>query len=645
MSQYRFVNPYNFIPLSGKRSEAEGGERTYTGVISYSVLTKTPLFIPNTSSANVFPAEEKEHKSYDFFTYMDLSGKTGPSEGALPVIPGSEMRGMLRSNYEILTNSCLSSVDDDVTLSKRTNEVFRAGLMRRKQDGSFDLYEAEDCLVRTMGKNCLKDDWREDREHFSRQCYIQDEIPEGTKVYFHKEKRLSKNGRPIKSLAKRISVSDNRGRESVGYMIKGEAGPDMKGRKHQKHCCHIFVLKAPKQNRRGGKKQDWPKTDISLKTLDLVLREYKNNEEHPYTEYAKWYAAFKRGEGEEYFPVYYSFALEDHLMLSPACITREIYRTKLKALLGSYRTCEDKDHLCPACSLFGAIGKSFSVASRVRFSDLTCRSLSAKDCFMEKVTLAPLSSPKLNNMEFYLQRPSKDAVFWTYDYYIDKNGTVHPNTGCINGRKFYWHNLNPDMKCCKAGTQNMTVRPVRKGIFFDGKLYFQNLSKEELDQIIFLLNTGEEGDISGKGHGYKLGGAKPLGLGSVAMSVNSVLLRRIVKDEAARTVERKEIAYEAYTEPNFDSEIMNNFMTMTDFNAVKGMEVRYPRTDKVDEDGNPVIFDWFVKNHVRKKGDGSYDNGMPNTRSEMAYAEYLEAMVPETRHTKTRSRGGNIEPE
>lgn len=70
-----------------------------------------------------------------------------------PVIPGSEIRGMFRSNFEILTSSCLSSLDSDMLLSKRTMESFLPGLIYRDpRTGTYTLYAAEDVLWRTEGR-------------------------------------------------------------------------------------------------------------------------------------------------------------------------------------------------------------------------------------------------------------------------------------------------------------------------------------------------------------------------------------------------------------------------------------------------------------------------------------------------------------
>ena len=652
MSGYQFVNPYNFIPLSknerGKKEASAQEKADYTGVIHYSVLTKTPLFIPNTSSDRAFDVGTEEHKSYDFFSYTNLSEcKTEPKEPtAMPVIPGSEMRGMLRSNFEILTNSCMSSFDADVTLSKRTQERFLPGLIRRNESGGYDLYPAEDHLMRTMGANSLRDDWKDDQEHWVRQCYIQEKLKEGVRVYF-KQKRRSRG----KSLATCVKLTKEKEHNAEGYIIKGEAGIES-GRKQQKHCCHVFVLKKTEKEIRKN---------ISPDTLQKALDEYEKNKDHLYTEYAESLEAFKKGNGELYFPVYYSEAVEGHLMLSPACITREIYKTKLSDLVGKeHRTCTDLNNLCPACTLFGTVvekatsdsKESFAHTSRLRVSDLTCIPDRAeiKDYYSRKpITLKPLSGPKLNNMEFYLQRP-KGAGFWTYDYYIDVDGKIYPYDGTINGRKFYWHQM--DLTCAKLEREmeeaerrpetekerldtrvrkaqdqlNVTVRPVRENVSFSGEIYFQNLTKTELNQMIYLLNAGdEEKNISLKKHGYKLGGAKPLGFGSIAVSVDGIELRRFEKNEKSGRIERKVFPYqmEAGESLEFDGKIVQDFRKMTAFDAVKGVAIHYPYVP-----GKESIYDWFTQNHVRYK-DRKVSHGMPAGRREMAYAEYMEAMKPE----------------
>ncbi len=84
-----------------------------SGVIDCTLITKTSIFIPNTTNKNALniECEDKEHKSYDFFSYEDLN-KISYKDVKEPVIPGSSIRGTIRAIYEALTNSCFSVIDD-----------------------------------------------------------------------------------------------------------------------------------------------------------------------------------------------------------------------------------------------------------------------------------------------------------------------------------------------------------------------------------------------------------------------------------------------------------------------------------------------------------------------------------------------------
>lgn len=111
-----FVNPYNFIKFPKKKAATYEDEDRHTGVIKYTITTKTPLFIPNSSSECAFSQsdEVKEHKSYDFFSYTELdTDKRYENEYHIPVIPGSEMRGGVRNVYETLTDSCMGILNTD----------------------------------------------------------------------------------------------------------------------------------------------------------------------------------------------------------------------------------------------------------------------------------------------------------------------------------------------------------------------------------------------------------------------------------------------------------------------------------------------------------------------------------------------------
>ncbi len=675
-----FINPYNFVPLADKApSHTENSEGDYTGYIEYDLYTKTPLFIPNTSNSDTFdvPGKVADHKSFEFFSYQDLTGKMlkmtsqGPED---PVIPGSEIRGMFRSNYEILTNSCLSIVDEDkdVVLAKRTNEVYKPGLIRKDGENQFSLYEAEDCLLRTNGaldlndKNpCGYNDWKN-------KSFVQ-ALPEGAKVHFERVERIVR-GRPIKPLAQKVSAFNKPAAKEAtctGYLIKGELGPDMNSKK-EKHCGHVFKVTGQRP----------VKGTFSLQVLETALAEYSAYSEHytaspsvirsvapralkssmpsPLSTYAGDFKAFKEDKGKigEFFPVYYSkLPGSTYIYLSPACITREIYQKKMSTLLGQYAPCNDKNNLCPGCSLFGTVGKDengkmFNSASRVRFTDMHLKEgYEAK--YENVVTLKELSSPKLSNTEFYLKRPDKDSIFWTYDYYVDDKGKVQLWDAEINGRKFYWHkdevNLS-NAEDAKVTARNITVRPLKNKVLFTGKVYFDHVTKTELDRLIYLINTGDplnpddSKSIETKAHGYKLGSGKPLGLGSVATSLRKVMVRQVMCD--GEQIEWKNEPYCDYKVGDIDvlENARKGFEKLTSFAAIKNTkDIQYPKTAEEEDNNNPTIYAWFVNNHKKYIWDGTkgtMDSKMPTKRSEMAFEKY---MIPlEAKLGSTISSGSDI---
>lgn len=668
-NRYTFVNPYNFIPL-GKESPSakeESGQK-YTGVIIYNLRTVTPLFIPNTSSEDAFKMSKKyaDHKSFDFFSYRDLSGLEYSVEKELPkpVIPGSEMRGMLRNNYEILTNSCMSSMGDETLLSKRTQEKFKAGLLERciikkngKEEVKYCLIKVkDDCLLRTEGANNLTDKkgcWEakpgvKGREEWGYQCYIQNSLPEGTRVAFKYERR--DRGKPLALNVKRAGGKATGC--SIGYILKGEAGPEMKDcttglpLKQNKHCAHVFRQPDSKDKQvvRVNGKENFGQ-DYLNGILDAVLKLYEKNKKEAYGEYKEKYEEFKKGNGNQFFPVYYSTLYyggnqEECLMLSPACITREIYTRMLSDMVGDKKSCEKSGKLCPACALFGTFreGKE-NVTSRIRVTDLECLELDSRKCFeTAPVTLQTLSQPKFNP-EFYMKKPAEDAVFWTYEYYVDSKGRVHRNMAGVNGRKFYWHHADFKMRNCTAGPDKMnkTIRPLKKNIIFEGKIYFHDLSERELNTLCYLVNAGDDEALDEKKHGYKLGAAKPLGFGSVAMHIRDVQLRRIVQTEEG-AIALKEIPYQPDKENTLvDPQVVKNFQTMSDFELLRNENVSYPRIRPGDD-----IFGWFSENHKgyfkdKQTGENKFPRP-PQSRNTMLFDQYLKPMTPKTVSNELRKK-------
>lgn len=627
MAEYRakFINPYNFVPLGKECNKNSYEKGSLCGVIEYSLLTKTPLFIPDTETEQV---DANGHREYKFFSYG----------GDKPVIPGSEMRGMLRSYYEILTDSCLSALNMDKILSKRTSEVYKPGLIKKCKNGEeikYELLSARDCLLRTDGENSLNVIEKPSKKELEIKSYKQSELSEGQKVYILYETRKDKKGNFIKPIVKKISKNKSKDCRREAYIIKGEAGPEIKDKKDkEKHCCHVFML----DNRCKE-----PIAQIAIEKLQQAIDLYQtqNNGAKSYEEYKiKLKEYIGTSPDNSFFPVYYSIVKEKDnsiVMLSPASITREVYHTKISKLIGSYEPCIDENCLCSTCKLFGMLNNSRAVTSRIRVTDMEHKKSEMGIYDNIPWTLKPLSTPRLQNIEFYMKKPVPNAWFWTYDYYVDDHGNLHINDKPeINGRKFFWHHPNvyrEKVTTSEKDIKNITVTPVKEGNLFKGKIYFDNLTKEELTSLVYLLNAGETVEITKRTHGYKLGYAKPFGLGSVAICVNSIVLRGIRRTDG--NIEIKDS--NKTSEYGMESKIINeeckkNMAKITDFSAINVDEnIAYPISNKKKGEEKDEGYAWFVDNHMayryNENTNKKEEYKFANKRTQMIYKEYMQPMT------------------
>lgn len=590
----RFINPYNFIPLEAhgkdKVPEDDKDEKFY-GKIEYTLITKTPLFIPNTSSDDAFKMRKNkgdEHKSQDFFSYKDLSGliestKNNPPE---PIIPGSEVRGMFRSNYEILTNSCMSVIDDKVILAARSNVVYSPGLLRKESNGKYKLYHAE--------------------QYYPGRNFIDESID--------KELKSPK--------VRECSNYCLRGKE--GYVLKGVFPPIKqkagRGKNKMKQHPHFFVKPT----------NGFEVTQSTIDTLKQALSEYDKNNKSDYRQYACAWKEYQKSENKlnQFFPVYYLIIDKDNpgnkTLLSPAQKTREIYHAKMKDIIPNYLPCANDGDLCPACNLFGTLRSNDPKTSRLRFTDLKRSDTeNLKDIYENLYTMPILGTPHLSNMAFYLQRP-EDAQYWTYDYKVN-NKNVSTYSASVNGRKFYWHQGNNiKLENDKPGNMNTTIRPLKKGQSFIGTVYFDGVSKDELNALIYLVNCDEE-------HGYKLGKGKPFGLGSIQTKINDVIVWKPVNNKASQTIEFKEKSYPYHNNEVTNSNLIDqsnllNFKKMTKLDINQSLPFSYPR-----KENDTRIFQWFVENK----------NTQARQIEKMGYKDYLQSMKPELQSTGFKVNGSN----
>lgn len=583
-----FVNPYNFIKFPSKKAKAYTDEDRHTGVIEYTITTKTPLFIPNSSSDSAFKISKKvnDHKSYDFFSYTELDPtKTYNGKYHVPVIPGSEIRGVVRNVYETLTNSCMGLLNADEYPVKRSMEMFKPALMYKDREGNFALYKAKSWKIGNI----------ESKEKGSVPKGFKN-YPNGTKVYYEETPRINRfDAKPIE----KYSMKQEKYPEE-GYLIKWGMGV-------KKAHYHVFSLEEEINLRNKKAGIHFSKDDIErklLRVIDYYLAEpgLTDANKAAYEEYKRDVEAFLKGKGNSYFPVNYSSPSIGIYYLAPATYTKEVSDNNVGKLAGEFAPCE-KDY-CPACDLFGYVGKNNESCkgSKIRFTDMyVSEEKEAESYYMQDcVTIQALGEPKLGNTEFYLRQPM-GATFWNYDYYV-RNGELKISNGILRGRKYYWHHqkvkLPEDIEATKL---NKTIRPVEANESFNGKLYFEDISKKQLNQLMWILNSGSEG------LGLKLGGAKPLGFGSVSCKVDKVVERSIVVSGGKINYLMNEIPVDgvSYENAEFGRIVKSEFYKIAGLKSVpEDVEITYPKEKSQKGKTLTEGYRWFANNHATISGGG-----------------------------------------
>ncbi|AFZ18421.1 TIGR03986 family type III CRISPR-associated RAMP protein [Allocoleopsis franciscana] len=142
-----------------------------------------------------------------------------------------------------------------------------------------------------------------------------------------------------------------------------------------------------------------------------------------------------------------------------------------------------------------------------------------------------LSSPKLTTFQHYLVQPDADKS--NLKHYASKPPTeTEAGETVIRGHKLYWH------KPCKievpknSDTQTSLIKPIDSELQFTFDIYFENLSKVELGTFLWVLSLSSEKSQtlgtckSDEKYCFSLGMGKPLGMGAVKIDYNLHLSKR-----------------------------------------------------------------------------------------------------------------------
>lgn len=292
-------------------------------------------------------------------------------------------------------------------------------------------------------------------------------------------------------------------------------------------------------------------------------------------------------------------------MLRPVAMPRIRYTYRRQDYItDNLSYCEKYSQLCPACRVFGWVhkgGKSndlqepVAYAGRVRFSHGEIKESKGTE---RELTLAILSSPKPTATEFYLlNSESKPDPQINYN---DENAK-------LRGRKFYHHNVQAtEYATDQKSDQNRTVRHALKpGAIFAFEIDFENLNQLELGALIYALELEE-------GMYHRLGYAKPLGFGSIKISIEIIekfdweeRLTSVAPKAGWSTVnkdkilESKQEFLNAMRNIYGEEQFTNLQLELKAILGKQNLPIHYPRpTSQLDP--NKPSFEWFVGNKKRR---------------------------------------------
>jgi CRISPR/Cas system CSM-associated protein Csm3 (group 7 of RAMP superfamily) len=143
--------------------------------------------------------------------------------------------------------------------------------------------------------------------------------------------------------------------------------------------------------------------------------------------------------------------------------------------------CRNKEELCPASQVFGALDWQ----GLIKFSDAKCENSNYDTGFMPS-----LYAPRTQRRNYYTSR------------------------GVAVGRKFYY---NFAKSIDKGQNQGIAVQQAAKDFTFTTQIHFKNLKPAELGTLLIVLGQDPNYPIA-----LKVGGGKPIGMGTVTVSVTAI---------------------------------------------------------------------------------------------------------------------------
>ncbi len=571
-----FYNPYNFVPAPPrKKDDPDLGDHRpprhdifdpnlYSGRIRVQMEVVTPLLTIDPEGVR---EKGNEHKIYPVF--LDEEG--------LPYIPASSIRGMLRTAYETVTNSRFYRFELKRPLGYRPPpQDFLSLVPAIVKGGKIHLLPGTSNITPKGPKGPLYAAWLPRYPEDKAVKYLDGSLPQhGDEVECLVRKVRHRSGRfeywKVEKIAKSGGIKSDLGsniRKIHGWVCITNRNI---GKKHDER---VFFIDEGRRDVPGPfeitkeLKEKWRNLmddyyELHEKEIERRKKEGKKCEdflgEKPgETAFSRHICLYKEYcELKDGFLCYALPKFKDEKVvgiekLYPVAISRDLYPASPCDLLDeSLRPATSIKKLSPADRVFGWVrsgpGNETPSAFRglLRVGPVKCKTPADKAVSIfeeEGLPLAILAEPKPQQGRFYVARNKEGEA---QEDGLSKKDAGYSEGKGLRGRKVYPHHAglpegywdNPLEDRTQQGingyyqeyrrpggkrdSQNRSVLGwVNPGTIFTFDIHFLNLSKAELGALLWILDLPD-------GYYLRFGGGKPLGFGSVRLTIDSCEIHNV----------------------------------------------------------------------------------------------------------------------
>ncbi len=577
-----FANPYNFVSTSDSDTRArhrplsdvkDANGDLLSGEVSCVLENKTPMLVGGKrrdgqggQNRQDRQDRQKDHKIVEFFQL---------DHEKAPMVPASTLKGVMRSAYEALTNSCMLFHNPNDFEGKRTTESsydVEVGIVEYLPQAGHpgrirlaDRYLALPDVVEAAGFFVTDRRRMEELEFTTHQVWCDVftvENTEDTAVPIRRVRQMSTKKNGACNTEARLHITGAIPTPDLPVSreaLEEYAGTPQEGQTVSYRCKMgdrgfvVDALFAGNNKVFSGtldrdRKGNWV-VRRTKKHVVAVPRDAANTIELSKDEYDRYLHVQRHGQREKKHRldlrpgdvVFFRVGEGGAVRLTRASLGRESFEKSVSGLMTKAEqpcTHVNKDkanhddwELCPACQLFGTVedrksagrrtNQAYAAAGRVRFTHARPLDWSEnlrREWFSEETPLQILSSPKPSCTPFYLRAATLgNTQLWD-------DGELpfeYDDRARLRGRKFYLNNPAAGLDSFRRegnvkDNQNVSARLLNPNRRFAFTVQFEGLTPQELGGLLYTLSL--EGCLHGVGAG------KPLGMGACAVTVERLRL-------------------------------------------------------------------------------------------------------------------------